>query len=91
MAALKSYLDHRQPSTQDCPVVFLNTNGQPITRFGIRYLVRQYGIKAAQTCPSLKAKNLSPHTLRHYADLRTMPSGMDGGRSSAAFGCGRAA
>ena len=78
VAALKSYLDHRQPSTQDCPVVFLNTNGQPITRFGIRYLVRQYGIKAAQNCPSLKAKKLSPHTLRrHTTAMHLLQSGID--------------
>jgi integrase/recombinase XerD len=38
--ALRRYLEHREPSEKACRYVFLNANGQPFTRFGIRYLVR---------------------------------------------------
>jgi hypothetical protein len=30
---------------------------------------------ARPQCPSLKNKRVTPHVLRHYADLRTMPTG----------------
>ena len=72
--ALHNYLDRRAPSATNCPHVFLNANGNPFTRFGVRYIVRQYAAKAAQRCPSIKDKNVGPHTLRHYAEYLIMPS-----------------
>jgi len=70
--ALRRYIDRREPSEKACRHVFLNANGQPFTRFGIRYLVRQYTAKAARRCPSLKGKNVGPHTIRHYVSFLTM-------------------
>lgn len=74
---LRSYLDHREPSEKACRYVFLNANGQPFTRFGIRYLVRRYAAKATPTCPSLKGKNVGPHTLRHTTAMHLLQSGND--------------
>jgi DNA invertase Pin-like site-specific DNA recombinase len=42
-------------------------------------------VTARRTCPSLQGKRVSAHVLRHYADLRTMPTGMIARRVSAAF------
>jgi len=75
--ALQNYLNHRKPSTSEISRVFLNANGQRITRFGIRYLVRQYAVKAAQACPSLKSKKVSPHTVRHTTAMHLLQSGND--------------
>lgn len=75
--ALRSYLDHREPSQETCRFVFLNANGQPFTRFGIRYLVRQYAAKAAHRCLSLKDKNVGPHTIRHSTAMHMLQSGND--------------
>jgi integrase/recombinase XerD len=75
--ALRWYLDCRSPSQEACPQVFLNANGQPFTRFGIRYLVRRYAVEAAQRCPSLKGKNVGPHTLRHTTAMHLLQSGND--------------
>lgn len=74
---LRRYLDCREPSEKACRYVFLNANGQPFTRFGIRYLVRKYAAKAAKRCPSLKGKNVGPHTLRHTTAMHLLQSGSD--------------
>jgi site-specific recombinase XerD len=75
--ALRRYLDHREPSEKACRYVFLNANGQPFTRFGIRYLVRRYAAKATPTCPSLNGKNVGPYTLRHTTAMHLLQSGND--------------
>ena len=75
--ALQNYLEHREPSATECPSVFLNANGNPITRFGIRYIVCQYAAKAGEACASIKAKKVSPHTLRHTTAMHLLQSGND--------------
>ena len=54
--------------------VFRNRRGSPLTRYGIHILVKRHVRRAALTTPSLRTKRVSPHTIRHYADLRAMPS-----------------
>ena len=75
--ALQNYLDHRDPATSQIAFVFLNANGQPITRFGIRYIVRRYAAIAKEACPSLKSKKVSPHTLRHTTAMHLLQSEND--------------
>jgi site-specific recombinase XerD len=36
-----------------------------MTRMGFTYLLRKYVQRAAQDCPSLHGKHVSPHVLRH--------------------------
>ena len=74
VAALQKYLEHREPGIARNPSVFLNANGEPITRFGIRYIVRHYAAEAEEACPSLKSKKITPHSVRHYVAFRTMSS-----------------
>jgi site-specific recombinase XerD len=54
--------------------VFLNRRSQTLTRYGIHTLVERYADRVCAQIPSLKCKRVSPHTIRHYADSRTMPS-----------------
>jgi site-specific recombinase XerD len=75
--ALQNYLEHREPSATEYPSVFLNANGKPITRFGIRHIVRQYAAKAGEACASIKAKKVSPHTVRHTTAMHLLQSGND--------------
>ncbi len=77
VTALHNYLSHRYPRSPDDSSVFVNANGNPITRFGIRYIVRRYAAEAAKACPSLKSKNVSPHTLRHTTAMHLLQSGND--------------
>jgi len=51
-----------RPSDQH---VFLNRRRHPITRFGVHSLVERHARKAQLKAPSLAAKRVSPHTIRH--------------------------
>lgn len=77
VSALQTYFRHRDAQASSVPSVFVNARGEPITRFGIRYLVRQYAAKAAKTCPSLKSKNVTPHSLRHTTAMHLLQAGND--------------
>jgi len=77
VTVLEVYLGQRRPNQIETQQVFLNANGDPITRFGIRHITRKYGIKAQTKCPSIKAKTLNPHTLRHTTAMHLIRSGND--------------
>jgi integrase/recombinase XerD len=62
--AIQTYLDTRRDEPHDA-ALFLNATAQPITRFGIGYIVSKYAKRAATTCPSLANKPVSPHLIRH--------------------------
>ena len=74
---LRGLLEERGvPPTQ--PVaVFLNHRGAPLTRFGVRLILQKHVRKAAQRQPSLKAKRLHPHSLRHSTAIHLLRSGID--------------
>ena len=57
--------------------VFLNRCGRPLTRFGIRTLVKRYAAKAAMKRPSLTKKRVSPHTIRHTTATHLLRAGVD--------------
>jgi integrase/recombinase XerD len=57
--------------------VFLNRVNQPLTRFGIHRVVTQYGELASRTVPSLAAKQVSPHTIRHTTAVHLLRAGVD--------------
>ncbi len=57
--------------------VFLNRCGRPMTRFGIHALVERSVTRAAQQVPSLAAKRVSPHTIRHTTATHLLRSGVD--------------
>jgi len=70
---LKSLIGDRGPNER----VFLNRLGQPLTRFGIYTLVRRTVRQASTTMPSLKAKRISPHTVRHSTACHLLRAGVD--------------
>jgi len=75
VAALKDYLPLRRPIQPDTQALFLNANGAPITRFGIRYIIGKYATIAAHQCPSIKTKTVTPHTLRHTTAMHLLRAG----------------
>jgi len=57
--------------------VFLNRYGDGMTRFGIHELVARHARAAAENVPSLKAKRISPHTIRHTTATHLLRAGVD--------------
>jgi integrase/recombinase XerD len=57
--------------------VFLNRYGEPITRFGIYELVERHAVAAGKQAPSITAKRVSPHTIRHTTATHLLRAGVD--------------
>jgi integrase/recombinase XerD len=57
--------------------LFTNRTGAPLTRFGVRYLLRKYVTAAAVRAPTLRDKSLHPHCMRHTTGLSLLKSGVD--------------
>ena len=72
VAAVGAYLRERRPASPDVSHLFVNALGRPITRFGIRYIVRKYAAKASGNRPSLADKKVSPHVLRHTCAMSVL-------------------
>lgn len=69
-ATLKAWLAIR-PACADNDL-FLNAVGEPIGRFGIRYLLAKHVATAAARQPSLAEKRVTPHVLRHTCAMHTL-------------------
>ncbi len=70
----------RQSRTQvetDGARLFKNRSGAPLTRFGVRYLLRKYISVGADRITTLRDKRLHPHSLRHTTALSLLKSGVD--------------
>jgi integrase/recombinase XerD len=51
------------------PALFVSAQGRPMTRVGFAYVLTKHVQRAAQNCPSLVSKSVSPHVLRHTCAL----------------------
>ena len=57
--------------------VFLNHRGQPLTRFGVRYILAKHLNQARSDMSTLKPKRLHPHSMRHSTAVALLTSGVD--------------
>jgi len=75
--AIMAYLSHRTPRDEHERRLFLNANGSPLTRFGVRHIVRVYAEKAGTKCLSIRNKTVGPHTWRHSTAVHMLQAGND--------------
>ncbi len=67
-----------QSITPDEPVcIFRNHRGEPLTRFGVRWILKKHCMNAADKLPSLRHKRLHPHSVRHSTAIHLLRSGVD--------------
>ncbi len=62
--------------SQDTPL-FPNRHGQPLSRSGVEGRLQRAVAQAAQLCPSLRDKHVSPHTLRHTTAMHLLQADVD--------------
>lgn len=69
-AVLRAWLAVRGDAV--APELFLNTNGEPMGRSGFEYILEKHVEIATKKQPSLTAKRVSPHVLRHTCAMHTL-------------------
>lgn len=74
---VKEYLQHNQLEDKPNANVFMNACGQPIGRFGIRYIIKKYTKIAEKQCASLRTKTIGPHSFRHSIAMHLLQAGID--------------
>jgi integrase/recombinase XerD len=57
--------------------LFRNHRGEPLTRFGVRYLLRKYTNDATSVVNTLAAKRVHPHVIRHTTAVHLLQAGVD--------------
>jgi integrase/recombinase XerD len=61
----------------DGQCVFVNRQGQPLTRDGIAYILSKYATAATHYNPTSRQKHITPHVLRHSCAVALLQSGTD--------------
>jgi integrase/recombinase XerD len=75
--ALRALLCVTPASAGDAVPIFRNHRGEPMTRFGVRYLLRRYAQRSQTAVPTLAAKRVHPHTARHSAAVHLLRAGVE--------------
>lgn len=57
--------------------IFLNRRAEPLTRYGVNYILGAYARKASACIPSIADKRVSPHTIRHTTAVHLLNAGVD--------------
>jgi site-specific recombinase XerD len=72
---LRAWLRERRGQPAD--PLFVTSRGRALSRDTVALLITRHAAKASQACPSLQAKTITPHTLRHTAAMRLLHAGVD--------------
>lgn len=73
--ALRAWLSVR--GAVPTPEIFVSARGQPLTRAGFEYILAKHVQRAIKACPSLAAKRVSSHVLRHTCALTVLQATKD--------------
>ena len=75
VSLLEQWLRERRDS--DNQALFPSMRGDRLSRDALEHLVRKHALVASSSCPSLKAKRVSPHILRHSTAMELLQHGVD--------------
>jgi site-specific recombinase XerD len=75
VCALKAWLRERLGEPKD--TAFPSIRGGPLSRDAVERLVAKHAAAAQRSCPSLKGKKVTPHSLRHSAAMDLLHHGVD--------------
>ena len=75
VAVLREWM-HERDGQRDQPL-FPTSRGRALSRDAIALLITKHAITASRSCPTLKNKKVSPHTLRHTAAMNLLHAGVD--------------
>jgi len=75
VGTIRAWLEERAGEPED--PVFPAPSGGPLGRDAIRKLVAKHASGAAKSCPSLAAKRVGAHTLRHSCAMNLLQAGVD--------------
>ena len=76
-ALLRSLLGESGMDPCSTERLFRNHRGEPLTRFGVRYILAKYCNRARESTPTLAAKRLHPHSMRHSTAVHLLKAGVD--------------
>ncbi|MGH9884189.1 MAG: site-specific integrase [bacterium] len=74
---LRAFLVERGLEPTSTQQLFRNRRGEPLTRFGVRYLLRKYTEDASTVVETLAAKRVHPHVVRHTTAVHLLQAGVD--------------
>ena len=75
VTTMTNYLAER--STRPGAALFCGPHGQPLSRDALEHRLAKHLIPAGTTCPSITAKHVTMHTLRHTAAMNLLAAGVD--------------
>jgi integrase/recombinase XerD len=75
VTVLRAWLAEQRGEPAD--PLFPASHGGPLSPDAVERLLTKHAAIAESSCPSLKGKRLSPHTLRHTSAMRLLHAGVD--------------
>ncbi len=74
---LDAFLSERSIDKAAREPLFRNHRGEPLTRFGVRYILAKYCDRAKGGKSTLATKRLHPHSMRHSTAVHLLQAGVD--------------
>jgi integrase/recombinase XerD len=74
---LRAFLVDADIDARSTGQLFRNHRGEPLTRFGVRYLLHKYAQLASSSALTLVAKRIHPHVVRHTTAVHLLKAGVD--------------